>query len=222
MMRLKGAYGPVSNGHEMKWTTYSVAPDALNIPSLYVSAQPLIIWSTVGVDQNGVSYYTFPTSGVGQNQCIGTIYNSLYVDLSFRVASLLTSNELYDCVRVLVIKGKQQGISYTQLLFSNILCNPADVLSAVDTKKWEVIYDKNHTATFPTKSSFGPGYGYFYQPVLPRNHCIRIPLQQTVNLNSLSVLTGNVFEYPIFVIAFAITRDSRIYYTKATMFFKDP
>lgn len=159
-----------------------------------------VLWSTFGVDPNGIEFFPMPSQGTGVHDIIGRKFNSKFVDVKFNIRfnTLTTtngwnSNEMppsYFMYRIVVLRQRtrQSLVNSSDLPSSDYLT----LNTSLDSKKWDIQYDRVHTLATGAKMQISnaatadPKYMLLDGPTIPsrpKRFRFKIPIKQTINMN---------------------------------------
>lgn len=220
-MSVKGFRERLQEKKEMRFTQYQYTPATANFIPAYVSANPLIIWSNDGLDLNAKPFFNQPTQGTSRNQFLGDKFNMLYADVAFvinqRNAGTILPSTINDQVRVLVIRRKDDVTPFTT---ANIFRDVNSFLSDVETKMWEVQYDKFFAWSTGFTTTSG---GTTVTSIQSKSKLFRmtIPLQQTMTLSTDQTPFSE--DQQVYIIAYACLNANlfEANAVHATYYFKD-
>lgn len=226
-MKVKGWKTRTNNRPEIKRVSYSSASINIRTYAFWdanMTANPNVslLWSNNGTDaQPGPQpWYPFPAQGVGQNQFIGTKYKMLYVELmtslAFNPQVIPTLSQ--DILRIFLIKERQPNQPYAGA--GTVFVNGA-FFSPIDTKKWDVQFDKFYNLQTGLQSSDGHG-GYYgtTQASGPFKFRWIIPMRHNMEQNN----NTTQFPYKFYLVAIVAGSDNQWATTSlnAIWYFKDP
>lgn len=177
-LRFKGVKTRLNLKKELKILPYAYVQQDLTVLTIdvnrFVEAYPTIIWSNNGSDGSGRvapadQYFPNITQGTEPYQAIGQKYNLKYVEVSFEVAQTFfdtndpetTDPDRQDNqFRLMILKQRDPNIDITH---NNIFwLHSQGVLmpnSPIDTRKWDVQYDRtfNKRTGLQQNVQFGDG-----------------------------------------------------------------
>lgn len=224
-MRVKGWKTKTNNRPEMKRTSYSSA--SINIrtyaywdANMLATPNTSLLWSNNGVDRVPVPWFPWPVQGVGQNQFIGTKYKTIYVELMTSIAfnPQIIPALSQDIMRIFLIKERQPNQLYQNA--TDVFVNGA-FFSPIDSKKWDVQFDKFYNLQTGLQSS--DGHGNFYgtaQASGPFKFRWIIPMKHNMEASTNPVQ----FPYRFYLVAIVAGSDNQWATTSlnAIWYFKDP
>lgn len=176
--RINGVKSRLNNRPEHKFTESSSVFGVVTLNAIN------ILFSLNGIHENGgggyVSYFQDTIQGVGPAEYIGSRINALYFNLNFDVA--LNGNAAdapipYAWFRLMILIPRWK----TNIEDTNVPSIPVDNVSEIDTKGWNVQFDKVYhmstgsieAATATTNAS------------VPRKFRLKLPCRQTINRTSV-------------------------------------
>lgn len=222
-VKVRGFRKKLDHRAEMKWTYYI---STQNYPILGQGGAPTTIWDCNGRDPTNAQYirlpyYTGTTGGevadrIGQSGLIGIKFNSLYAEIRVtgRIYADVATQE--ETLRVMILRMRnpaQDGTNYAPL--------PTRLVEPVDTKLWDLWYDKYYNMTTGCTLNYTiGGQGYTYQSLAPKPMYWRfkIPLRQTMNLKASRI----IYPYPIVICALSRHGTFRITEQSCKFYYRDP
>lgn len=202
----------VNNRPETKRTVYlgtqKLVPNLTGLDAGLAAGgvQVGLLWSNNGVDTIGGNWFPQPTQGVGQNQVIGTKYNIRYCELTMLLQPTgAAPTNLVDCLRIILIRERQPNTTIANAFGVGNILKFANFLAPVDTKNWDVQFDKIYTYTTGLSTVTNPGTNNI-QTMMPRPKIFRfiIPLKDTLEIQQIGV-NNEPFTHRMYLYCFTNT-----------------
>lgn len=237
--KIKGIRKRVNNKPETKSNTYIGESSSIknyiefNTDLIAATTYPHVVRNTIftlnGRDLNAspAPWYIQPGQGTGPNQIVGEKYNLRYAEVCFTLHPLYTLSPSFtstDSLRIIIVKERLARTDLSGALGGlGIILQFMDFLAPVDTKRWDVQYDK--VWTFQTGRTDKPGAGtYEWTSLVPKPKLFRfiIPLKETMEYQI--VPNVNLFSNNLYIFAFT-DRNSQYWGYRnlsATYYYRDP
>lgn len=217
LMRVNGVKTRLDIRPELKYTVFN--PGSKNIPRFSdVNLDPglSIIWSNNGVFSAGNPWFPQPTAGVGEQQLVGTKFNSLWGQINVRFFRQPGVNiQIFQFgLRIIMIREKQKNQDFslaTDFLYSN------NYLSPIRSKDWTVLMDKNYEYTTGWTQNLPSVVNTLAAPC--KLFRLLVPLKKTLYVEPGN---DNLFPKKIYLLAFTTDANLMSVNVNCTYFYQDP
>lgn len=229
--KVKGIKKRLNNRPEMKRTVYVGQQTAIRTMANWDAGlangilNTSLIWANNFNDAGITPWFPQPGQGPAENQMIGTKYNLKYAELTFILEPMLNQpTGFVDSIRLILIKERQSrqiitgpgAGAPTILRFTNFH-------APVDTKKWDVQYDKIFPYTTGITTTAVP-VGNVFNSLVPKPKIFRfiIPLKETLEYALPAINTP--FTNSMYLFAFTHTQDNYWFIRPASCiyYYRDP
>lgn len=190
---VKGIKKPLNRNSELKSLTSAIV-SATSI----LNNQFTLIWDSNGTIA-GVPYITAPAQGVAAGQFIGAEINAMYCDVRFTIlpTGLEANGDFSEALRIVIMRSRTPGQDNT-----NYPAVPNNLHTPIDTKLWDLWYDKVKVLTTGQTITTGAG-PTLHTSLTPPPFYMRVvvPCKQSLEQKAGRV----ILPYPIIIAAISLT-----------------